>query len=118
MAFSKGSKIRTVNAAGSSELLTVRSISHDGSKNTIVTVEPTTVALAAADLVYFATEEVEHANEVRSSLTANGAHSMLECAGQGICDRATGNCECFPGYEGEACTRSVCPNDCSGNGIC
>ncbi len=26
--------------------------------------------------------------------------------------------QCFPGYEGESCTRSVCPNSCSGHGIC
>ncbi len=29
-----------------------------------------------------------------------------------------GECECFPGYEGRACDRSVCPNFCSGHGMC
>jgi len=49
---------------------------------------------------------------------ANGAHNLMECAGQGVCDRTTGQCNCFPGYEGEACTRTSCPNSCSGHGVC
>jgi len=53
-----------------------------------------------------------------SQWDANGAHDLLECAGQGLCDRSTGQCNCFPGYEGEACTRTVCPNGCSGHGTC
>jgi hypothetical protein len=52
---------------------------------------------------------------------ARQAHAPAECAGAGLCDRATGACRCFAGYVGEACARSACagaPEACSGNGRC
>jgi len=45
-------------------------------------------------------------------------HFYMECSNRGLCDRETGTCECFAGYEGANCGRMVCPNDCSGKGVC
>ena len=36
----------------------------------------------------------------------------------GLCDRTRGKCDCFSGYEGDACQRNTCHNMCSGNGQC
>merc|ERR1712146_647892 len=44
----------------------------------------------------------------------------MECSNKGTCDRKTGLCECFDGFEGRACHRMVCPGgfDCNGHGTC
>ncbi|KAJ0395993.1 hypothetical protein P43SY_000766 [Pythium insidiosum] len=48
----------------------------------------------------------------------NTAHPKMECSNKGYCDYTTGQCDCFPGYEGKACERTVCPNNCNNRGIC
>merc|ERR1711988_1289128 len=50
-----------------------------------------------------------------------GAHYYMECSNKGVCDRSTGLCECFDGYDGVACQRASCPGypaSCSGHGVC
>lgn len=44
--------------------------------------------------------------------------ASVECSDAGVCDRATGMCNCYEGHEGSACQRTTCPNDCSGHGVC
>lgn len=46
------------------------------------------------------------------------AHAVMECSNRGRCDRSTGLCSCMKGFEGSACQRMSCPNDCSGHGQC
>ncbi|KAF0688123.1 hypothetical protein As57867_020163, partial [Aphanomyces stellatus] len=56
---------------------------------------------------------------VDKASAANVAHaSATECSGRGVCDYSQGTCICAPGYTGEACQRSQCPNTCSGHGLC
>lgn len=51
-------------------------------------------------------------------VNANDAHPTVECSNKGTCDRTTGECACFANYEGIACERTVCPNNCNNAGIC
>ncbi len=46
------------------------------------------------------------------------AHNPAECSNMGLCDRVNGVCICREGYEGKACERKSCPNQCTGNGKC
>ena len=49
----------------------------------------------------------------------NYAHDInVECSNAGVCDSNTGVCQCDDGYEGWACERSKCENDCNGKGRC
>jgi hypothetical protein len=55
---------------------------------------------------------------VGSVVGANDLHPWVECSNKGICDRWSGMCECFPGYDGAACQRTTCLNDCNDRGYC
>lgn len=50
---------------------------------------------------------------------ANDNHNQyVECGGRGVCNRKSGACECYEGYDGTSCQRTTCPNDCSNHGVC
>lgn len=53
-------------------------------------------------------------------LLQDTAHYYMECSNAGICNKTSGQCACFEGFEGAACHRMSCPGTpvCSGNGVC
>jgi subtilisin-like proprotein convertase family protein len=53
-----------------------------------------------------------------TSDNGNSIRRRLECSGRGHCDHKTGECKCFFGYDGRACNRAECPNQCSFRGRC
>lgn len=62
----------------------------------------------------------ENSNTVVITQTA---HGYRECSNAGYCNRKTGNCDCFIGFEGVSCQRRKCPGTshgipCSGHGVC
>eukprot|EP00924_Labyrinthula_sp_SR-Ha-C_P002184 snap_masked-scaffold_19-processed-gene-3.19-mRNA-1 protein AED:0.01 eAED:0.01 QI:0/0/0/1/1/1/3/0/1884 len=46
------------------------------------------------------------------------AHNPGECSNAGKCDRTTGLCNCFAGFQGISCAKLSCPNKCSNQGVC
>ena len=60
-----------------------------------------------------------HGNSWDAAPMGTNSHNvMAECSDRGICNRKTGDCQCFPGYDGKGCRRTTCPNDCSSHGVC
>ncbi|KAK1744798.1 calcium-binding epidermal growth factor-like domain-containing protein [Skeletonema marinoi] len=56
---------------------------------------------------------------ISDAASANdSAHHEAECSNRGSCNRSTGQCKCDNMFEGSACERFMCPNDCSGRGRC
>jgi hypothetical protein len=68
------------------------------------------------------TEQYPFVGDIDGMELTNTAHEYRECSNKGMCDRGTGTCACFEGYEGSACQRASCPVTngamCSGHGTC
>ena len=47
---------------------------------------------------------------------AGEGHFYTECSNNGLCNRETGECQCFSSHIESSCQRTVCPNDCNGHG--
>lgn len=84
--------------------------------NKATQLDPNTRTVVQGDMYTF---RVVHQNPVNwVSSNDNTAHQLQECSARGSCDRATGECNCMVGYEGEACHRTSCPGSCNGHGVC
>jgi len=82
-------------------------------------VDGTTVAWTGADCSQRTCPmDMAWVSTIDTVVGANDAHPMAECSNQGICDRTTGMCTCFTNYDGIACERTVCPNNCNMAGVC
>merc|ERR1711871_1907489 len=77
-----------------------------------------TVLIGSTKFPYGVQEQFPNMTDSRGNPLQDTAHYYMECSNKGICDRKGGECECFDGYEGSACQRAACPNDCSGHGTC
>lgn len=87
------------------EILTVSTSTSD-------TFDGTTIPLASA----YGGSSVTYAEAYARPETVH--HRNTECSSRGICDTTLGTCSCQDGFTGSACQHTVCPNSCSGYGIC
>jgi len=67
---------------------------------------------------YGTTEQFPQMVDSELNIIPNSAHWYMECSNKGTCNRQSGTCECYDGYEGVSCQRAACPNSCSGHGVC
>jgi len=83
-----------------------------------------TVTVATNSFMYpkGTTEQFPAMVDSNQNALTNTAHYYMECSNKGNCDRQSGVCQCFPGYDGSACQRASCPDTgsgvCSGHGTC
>lgn len=84
---------------------------------------PSVLVIQNNELYPYGTEEqFPNMVDTEGNVLDNTAHNYMECSNKGYCDRTTGTCGCFAGYEGSACQRASCPSTsagvCSGHGTC
>jgi len=85
---------------------------------------PSSALIVGSDMYPFGTSEQypQMVNYIGGNIRTNTGHYYSECSNKGICDRDSGECSCFTGYEGSACQRASCPSTkdgvCSGHGTC
>lgn len=53
------------------------------------------------------TEQFPQMVDNAGTVLTNTGHYYMECSNKGICNRDSGVCECFDGYEGSACQRGM-----------
>jgi len=83
---------------------------------------PDTILIENNEIYPFgATEQFPRMQDTSLVQLENSAHYYMECSNKGLCERKSGECQCFDGYDGAACQRASCPgfpDSCSGHGVC
>nr|XP_045625538.1 attractin-like protein 1 isoform X3 [Procambarus clarkii] len=80
---------------------------------------PEVVARSGYALLYFYSDAAYNLTGFSISYRVDGCPSTVagdECSGRGAC--LEGFCTCDAGWGGPACSVPVCPEGCSGNGLC
>lgn len=70
---------------------------------------------------YGTTEGFPQMEDSDLQVLTDSAHYYMECSNKGTCDRSSGECKCYDGYDGISCQRASCPGyptSCSGHGVC
>lgn len=71
---------------------------------------------------YGTSESFPNVRDTSFRIVDNSAHDYMECSNSGACNRRTGACECYEGFDGASCQRVSCPGSptdiCSGHGVC
>lgn len=79
---------------------------------------------------YGTTEGFPASRDSDGNLLTQSAHGYAECSNAGICNRTSGECNCYDMFDGAACSRMKCPGtvidddgnetyvECSGHGVC
>lgn len=118
---------RNWQAADCSERVCMFGLAHvdtpKGDLNMDGTVQSPNLLLIDNNYVYpfGTTEQFPQMQDSDLQTMDNTAHYYMECSNKGTCDRTTGECQCYDGYDGVACQRASCPgypNSCSGHGVC
>ena len=87
----------------------------------VVTSPPNIVADNSFVYPYGTTEQFPLMEDSDLNVLTDSAHYYMECSNKGTCDRSSGECTCYDGYDGAACQRASCPgypSSCSGHGVC
>jgi hypothetical protein len=76
------------------------------------------LSLLFIDMLFLILRSFTYLCRVDVAVGKDMAHNLAECSNMGFCERNLGTCNCRSGFEGKACERTSCPNNCNLHGKC